>query len=270
MKKRTLQIIIIVISLIILLVYGWNLFRRLSHNRLVFVTSVEDYIPSETKSVVYFNRNYHLAQYFEHDTTNVYLLDPIKDYITYPLLITQFEKGEDLLLMRATKEQEEDIKNIFYKRIALFHTPKIKKVKDSELFFYSLPNNDFITLCFHKGVLAISKDYIKIENFVESTSKSVFFNTNNAQLNHYMLKTKENAAVSLFTHTNNSTFALSYLNKDSHIYLEGEYFGDLENDSLKLSYNEMNSLLQLDQHYTDSISWGERNKIQIWINKVEE
>lgn len=270
MKKRTIQIILIIISLIALLVYGWNLFRRLSHNRLVFVTSVEDYIPSETKSVVSFNRNYHLDQYFELDTTNVYLLNPIKDHITYPLLITQFKKGDDLLLMRATKEQEDEIKDIFYKKIALFHTPKVKKVGTSDLFFYSLPNNEFITLCFHKGVLAISKDYMKIENFVENTTASNFFDTDNQQLNHYMQKTRENAAVSLFIEAKNTTYALSYLSKDSLIYLEGEYFGYLESDSLKLSYNEMNSLLELEHHYTDSIAWSEKNKIQIWINKVEK
>lgn len=270
MKKRTLQIVIIIFSLIALLVYGWSLFRRLSHNRLVFVTSVENYVPSETKSVACFNRNYYLDQYFQLDTTNVYLLNPIKENITYPLLITQCKKGEDLLLMRATKEQEDEIKDIFYKKIALFHTPKVRKVGSSELLFYSLPNNEFITLCFHKGVLAISKDYMKIENFVENNTISNFFNTESEQLNHYMQKTKENAAVSLFIQENNTIFALSYLSKDSLIHLEGKYFGNLESDSLKLSYNEMNSLLQLEHHYTDSISWLENNKIQIWINNVEK
>lgn len=271
MMKRPLQIIFLVTLLILMLVYSWNLFHKISHNRLVFVTSVDDYIPSNVKTIINFNRNYNLDLYFELDTTNIYLLDPIKDNITYPLVVNKFEKGDDLLLMRATREQEAIIKKVFYEDIALFHTPKIKRVGEAELLFYSLPQNEFITICFYKGIVAISKDYIKVEQLVATDrTTSHLLNTSDYQINYDIQRIRDNASASLFTQWDSTIFALSYHKGDSLLFLEGEYFGKLEDDSLKISYNEINSLLNLNMHYTDSVSWNEKNKIQIWLNNVEE
>ena len=269
MNKNVLKIVILIALFISILVYGWGLLQKLSYNRLVFETNVYDHVPYNAKAVVNFSRNYHFEEYFELDTTNMYLLEPIKEFITYPLVIVKFEEGEDLLLMKATKEQEESIKQVFHDKIAPYHAPKVKKYENAELMFYSLPNNDFIISTFYRGIFAISKDYMQIQNFVTSNSPSNFFENSNAQQDNCIKKTRENAATSLFIHSDSTTFALTYHKKDSILHLEGEYFGKLQTDSLKMSYNEINHLLQLEGHYTDSVFWSETNKIQIWINKLD-
>lgn len=259
---------ILVVLFTTILVYGWGLFQKISYNRLVYTTSIYEHIPTDALAVINFSRNYHFEDYFELDTTNCYLLTPIKESITYPLAIVQFDKGEDLLLMKATKEQEGNIKNILHRIIAPVHAPKVKKAIDAELLFYSLPNSEFITATFYKGVLAISKDYVRIEQFVNRDIRSNFFDTDNDQMKFYTQKIRENEATSLFINTDSTLLAFAYHRRDSTMQLEGEYFGKLQTDSLKLSYNEMNHALRLTKHYTDSIDWLNENKLQVWINKL--
>lgn len=270
MNRRILQITIFLTLFISIFVYGWGLFQKLSYNRLVFESNIYDYISDDATSVVNFNRNYYFDEYFQLDSTNRYLLDPIKEEITYPLAIIQFEEGEDLLLMKATKEQEESIKKIFHQSIAPFHAPKVKKLGKAELMFYSLSNNEFIITTFYKGIFAISKNYIRIEELVNDRTTSTFFSSTDDVLNFYTRRLRENVATSFYSNVDSTTFALAYLKKDSTLKFEGEYFGKLKSDSLKLSYNEMNSILRLTDYYTDSIDWCEGNKIQIWINKLRQ
>ena len=118
MSKRTIKTILLFSALVFIVIYGRELFMSISHNKKVFETNISEYIPDSASVVIHFSRNYHFEEYFLIDSTNRFIIDPIKDYITYPILIVKGDSNNDLILARTTKDQESKVKKIMKSKIA--------------------------------------------------------------------------------------------------------------------------------------------------------
>lgn len=267
MGKHTFKIIFLGVLLSAVVGYSIILFQRINYNKTVLATNIYHYIPQQSDYIVSFNRNYHFEEYFELDSANNFIINAIHDHITLPLLILKKENSEkDVVLFRVTKDQEEQIKNILKSHIAPYHQPKKRKDKGCEVLFYPLPKNKFLIVMFNKGVVAMSLDYPQIESLIESQSEIV---ASNIQEYYYMERMNNTSPVSFFINCDSTFFALSYLYQKDNIIFEGKYSGKLCEDSILLSYNEINNLLRLSNHYTDSVIWKEDCNMKIQINKVK-
>lgn len=269
MKNRhAVKIIFLGILLSLAVVYSVILFQKISYNKTVLATNIYHFIPLQNNYIVSFNRDYHFEEYYELDSANSFIVNAIHDHITFPLLILKQEKPEeDIILSRVTKDQEEQIKEILKNNVAPYHQPKKRQEKENDIFFYPLPKNKFLIVMFNKGILAMSLDYSQIESFVANEKEMKDINT--AEY-HYMEKLGGTSPVNFFIKYDSTFFALSYLYQKDYITFEGKYSGKLCNDSIFLSYNEINNLLRLDTgYYTDSVIWKENCNLKIHINKVK-
>jgi len=271
MNRRVLKIFFIALLFLSALVYGIILFQTISHNRIVVGTDIYRFIPQQADYVVSFNRKYLFDEYFELDSTNSSLINAINDYITYPMLIVKNKSEDDLILCRVTKEQENQIKSVLENRIAPYQLPLKRKENDSDLYFYPLPENKFLIAILKNGVLALSMDYRRIDDFLHNSHSNQNLITGaDDQIIRYVKRNNDNSPISFFISADNTFFALSYVYTKDYINFDGKYFGKLRNDSVKLSYNEMNHLLRLNTHYTDSIVWEEDGDLKIYVNKVRQ
>lgn len=268
MNKAYIKNIFLVILFILACIYGVNLFQTISYNRRVLAIDIYKYIPKDADYIVNFNRNHHFEEYLSLDTTNTLILNALIDNITYPLLLIKEDQKDDLLLCKVTKEQEKQIKDILEHKIAPYHQPMKRKEDNQNIYFYSLPKNKFIVVSIQDGVLAISLDYLQIENFTQN--KEPFDNIsviNDKQINYQIEKIRANSPISFLIHNDSTIYSLAYSALDDRITLEGKYFGKLCCDSNRLSYNEMNHILRLESHYIDSINWEKDCSLKILINK---
>lgn len=243
----------------------------ISHNKKVYEADVYDFVPDDTDRIINFNRNYHFEEYFLIDSINKFIIDPIKDQITYPLVIVKGDSANDLILARATREQEDEIRKIMGNKIAPYHLPKSKMFEKHDLLFFSLPNNQFLTILFEDGIFAASVDYLQIEHLlINKTQKVENSEAVSENAKHYFKKTAETFPVTMAINKDSSEYVFNFGSTKGTLIFEGKYFGKLATDSVKLSYNEVNHLLRLDNHYTDSIEWEVNDRMKIWINQIKE
>ena len=241
----------------------------MSHNREVLATNIYQYVPQSADYVVSFGKQYLFDEYFALDSTNRSLIIELSDHITYPLLIVKYESDENLILYRVTKDQEKQVKNILENQIAPYHLPQRRVENDLDIYFYPLPENKFLIATFKNGVMALSTNYIRIEDFTRNNLLTENFIKSEKQAVRYVKNNNENFPIRFFITSGNTFFALSYVYTKDYINFEGKYFGQLEKDSIKLSYNEINHLLRLKNHYTDSVVWEEDSRLRILVNNAE-
>lgn len=270
MNRTFIKISLLVVLFLLACGYGISLFQTISYNRRVLATNIYDYIPHDADYVVNFSRNHHFEEYFVLDSTNSFIINAINENITYPLLIIKKKSEENLLLCRVTKEQEKQIKTIIENQIAPYHLPTKRKEDNRNIYFYSLPQNKFMVALLQDGVLAISLDYLQIEDFIHS-DRSIpnILIQENAQSNYFIQKTYESSPISFFINYDSTLYALSYSLIKENINIEGKYFGKQCADSIPISYNKINQLLKLDHHHTDSVIWENDCFLKIKINKTE-
>lgn len=225
MSNQKVKIVILFLLIIITIVGGYILYRRLEINKQSSDVNIYDYLPPSSAEVVNLNKSY--------DIDDIYLLYPsVKDLIallgdnySFPLVVSIFETQKILLVTKVTTQEFASIQKHIANDILSSFQVKNFKYKDVDIFLYSLPEDGFITCTFKKGIFAVSKNIKLIEDFIDTDPQNTFFSElySNQYLKERINKILASATVQLFKKTNNQLIVLDYsVNRDS-ILLDGFY-----------------------------------------------
>lgn len=271
MSKRSVKIVILFLLIIIVLVGGWNLFRKLEHNKESFSADIYHYLSPTAEAVIHINKEYSIQDTYVFYPSIKDLTDVFNGDYSLPIVILIYENGESVLLAKANHEQESDIKNFINSQMALPYSVKKRQYKDTELLFYTLKDGGFLICTFHKGIFAVSKDYKPIEKFIDSDSENTFFtNSKNKELIDKMIR---NTSVSIFHKLRDNLFIADYMIHKDSIKLEGYIIETtkIKPDSLRLDYSIIPYLISIpdslciDSYNLDTIN--ELARVKIFINK---
>lgn len=228
-KRQGVKIVILLILLLIGLVCGWYMYRRLNYNKQVFDTDIYACIPPGSKQVININREPYRDNLNIYEPDFDYLITPLSAVIGLPIIITADKDTNKTLLCKTNLEQEGSIKYILRKDIAPAFAPKVKLYKNQKIYFYSLPNNRFLLCTFYKGIFAASYSLKSIQEFINLDSENTFFSSiTNKEDEDVVYKIKHSSPISVFLKNNDNILALNYAaGKDSMIldgYILNRYY----------------------------------------------
>ncbi|WP_165025418.1 hypothetical protein [Dysgonomonas sp. ZJ279] len=221
LNKRNIKIVILLILMLIVIVCGWHMYQRLNQNKQFFDTDIYTCISPQAQKVIHISRNHSFDKLYQYNAGLKAIIEPLKEYISYPIIIYG-DKTDKILLMKLSKEQEIDIKNILETKIISAHPPKEIRYKDSILLLYSTSDNQFLVCTYHKGILALSKNYKLVTDFIDIDPQNTFFT--NYEDDNTIYKLKKKSPISLFIKENDNLFALDYTTDNDTIKLNGYLF----------------------------------------------
>jgi hypothetical protein len=176
MSAKRLIIISTTILLILLLsVGGIRLYNKLSYNKQAHTTDIYTFIPPDVAHIVRINNSQGLQDTHHYDSAFVYITDPLKKYVTYPMLFLSYS-GDQILMTKIIPEYEEDVKEIIGSQITSPPYAKERIYKDAKLLFYALPDGQFIVCSFHKGIFTIGRNYRLIEKVIDTQDNIYIYN----------------------------------------------------------------------------------------------
>lgn len=233
MTKRLIKIVILFILMIIIIVGGWLMYKRLEYNKQSYSTNIYDHIPAQTTEIFNINKEYNLKEVFTYDSAYTNLLNIIHNESSYPLILYKDSTDRRTLLLKIRKEEEQKIEDYIRENIALAYKPQIKEYNGNKIVLYPLSNDDFLVCTFHKGVFAASHSYKAILDFTETDSTRSFFAKTSKD--NIIEKTLTNAPVGLFLRTGDKITAFDYKTVNDTIKLNGYILnneGRIDKDSI--------------------------------------
>lgn len=271
MSKRNVKIVILFLLIVIVLIAGWSLYRRLEYNKQSFSANINDYISPLAEEVIYINKGYGIDEIYSLYPYTKELIDVFGGEYSPPIAILKYKNEESVLLAKASIDQELTIKDFIKNSISPYYPVKKRKYKDAEILFYSLPNNNFLICSFYKGIFAISKNYKPIEIFIDSDPENTFFsNENNKEIIERILA---NPSINIFTHIEQDMLAVNYTIHNDSITLAGYVLraNEIASDSVSPDYSVIPYMINIpDSLCIEDYTISEENKpisMKIFINK---
>lgn len=213
-KKNIAKIVILFFLIVAITGYGIYMYRNLSHNSRVYDANVYDYIPVHATQVLNINRDFDLRNSYAYDTTFRYLLNPLRDKIIYPIVISKNKEG-DLVTTRVNNEK--GVK-AYLESIDINSAPKTLKYKDTDIFIYSLKDGKFITCAFYKGLFIACKNYLLLQDVIDENGDSSFFSLLKETKGE---RIKHNTGVGIYFNEENKLLTLNMDVKDTGITFNG-------------------------------------------------
>lgn len=269
MKTQIYKIAIAIFVSAFLCVYGWRLFKKMEYDRLVYEVDIFSCLPLEVDRIVGFSKKHQLEEYYQIDTIHQEVLDELKPYVTYPLFLVKYKDGDNLLLAKATSDQQETIKSIFEETIAPYHQPRKEIIDDVDIWSYSFSNEEFAFVAFYKGVFMTSRSYKKIKKIVrESLFRKDIEEKESIEKKQYLRRIIKANSIGYFVADNEVDLVMSATIKKDSLIFKGAYFEVQKSDSMYWNYDYIENLLNIDSFCIDSIAPLEGNKIEMRLNKV--
>jgi hypothetical protein len=273
MDKRGIKIVILFVLIIAIIVVIRQLYNILEYNKQYSLTEIYDYASPQATSIINISREYNFEELYTFDSTLKGLIDILGDELPFPTMIARFSDNEKILITKVRRDQESEIKINIIENISYGYPAKERNYKNAKLLFYNLSDTSFLVCTFYKGIFAISENYRRIREFVDSDPDNTFFS--NEKDKEFITKIRNNAPVCLFIKSNdNSLLALEYHDKaqDKSIELAGYVLTDNEMDSINCVLTPY--LIQLpDSICIDDINVSVENKpamIKILLRKTTD
>ncbi len=173
--KRLIIISTTTILILLLTIGGIRLYNKLSYNKQAHTTDIYTFIPSDATHIVRINNSQGLQDTYHYDSAFVYITDPLKKYVTYPLFFLSYP-DDQLLMTKINPEYEEEAKEIIGSLITSPPYAKERTYKDAKLLFYALPDGQFIVCSFYKGIFVIGRNYKLIEKVIDTQDNIYIYN----------------------------------------------------------------------------------------------
>lgn len=208
------------------------MYKGLQTHKQYYNENIYDYIPSQACEVFHINREYNLHDLYVYDSALFHLVKIIDNQLHLPVIIARNSENKHLLLMRAGRDQAENIFRYIQQNIALHYPPRIKKYKDAEIEIYSLRNDEFLTCTFYKGLFFMSYNYKLVTDAIDTKPTTSFFlYTDNMQKVDDMLR---KAPLSIFIKLDENKMALEYRKLNDTIIMDGYTLDKQNSDSIKI------------------------------------
>lgn len=174
-SKQRIKIVILFIFLFVILLCGYYMYTRLHYNEETRKTDVYSHVSPQACEVIVVNSESNLSDLYRYNTEFENIIDSLSPDFMYPLLIVSYANESNLLLTKANKYQEENIKKRLQESFSSQLRPKVLHYKDYEILFYPLGGNDFWICTFHRGIFAISKEVQSIKECLDTDPENTFF-----------------------------------------------------------------------------------------------
>ncbi|MFT4223102.1 hypothetical protein [Dysgonomonas sp.] len=271
MRKQNIKIVILFLLIIIVLIGGWVLYRRIEYNKQSFSVNIHGYISPSAREVIYINKGYGIDEIYSLYPYTKELIEILNKKYSPPIIILKYDNNESILLTKANLEEEYEIKEFIEKKISSYFPAEKREYKGASILFYSLPDNSFLVCTFYKGIFAVSKDYKPIEIFIDSDPENTFFsNENNKELIDKMFSA---STINIFTKIEKNILAVNYTFQNDSITLDGYILsiGKINSDTINPNLSFIPYMINIpDSLCIDSSDVSENNKpslIKIFINK---
>jgi len=270
MTKQWVKIIILFILIIIIFIGGWFMYKRLEYKKESYDTNIYDYIPSQIEEVFNINKEYNLNDIYVYDSEYTFLVNALDKKYAYPLVLCKDNKDRKLLLVKIHKYEESEISDYIKSRIALPFQPEQREYKGEEIVIYPLHDDQFLVYAYFKGILAISKSYGLIEEFLDTEPEnSFFYSIGNVELIDRKIA---NNSISMFAKLGDKILALDYKAKNDIIDLQGYIFDKQKNLNALASYDLIPYLMTIPENLCiEGYEISEENNIpaiRIVLNKM--
>jgi hypothetical protein len=272
MAKQKIKIVILFILIITILIGVWRFYHKLEYNKQSFSVDIYGYVSPQAIHVININREYNLDKLYLFDPSLRNLTEVLGDNPAFPVIISEFPDNERILITRAGRDRETEIKDYIQTYIAPYFLPKERKYRDAAILFYALPEDKFLICTFYKGIFAVSRNYKPIEVFIDSDPENTFFS--DEKNTEFITKIRNSNPVCIFAKTNDNTLALDYSAQNDSILLSGYILDNRQNAkeySISADYNLIPYLIRFpDGLCIDSIDVREESKpvnIKIYLNK---
>lgn len=217
MIKRGIKIVILFVLLLIILAGGGYMYKKLEYNKQTYAVSLYDYVSPNAVEVINVNKDYDFEKLYLYNPSLSNLINPLAEYISYPLILSRCNNGKDILICKIKNENV--INKEFLSKFFLPFPPHHRKYKNADILLYSLADDDFFVLASYKGMIMASKSYQAIEDFIDTDPENTFFSIEkNKKLITDMLK---NSHVSMYVKMSEDMLAVNYMSDKDTIRLEG-------------------------------------------------
>jgi len=144
--KKYLKVGIIGFFILLILISGIVMLRKLTHDKQVFEEDLYAYIPAETSSLFQINKQKDIKLFSSYFQEIKPVLLSISPYITYPLLISSCN-NYPCIVAKVTIEQEQAIGKILMYYIRHFLRKK-EYIKEHGFYFIREQIISFLPVCF--------------------------------------------------------------------------------------------------------------------------
>lgn len=271
MRKQNIKIVILFLLIIIVLIVGWVLYRRIEYNKQSFSVNIYGYISPSAQEVIHINKGYNINEIYSLYPYTKELIEILNKKYSLPIIILKYENNESILLTKASLGEKSEIKEFIEKNISSYFPAEKREYKGAEVLFYSLSDNSFLVCTFYKGIFAVSKNYKPIEIFIDSDPENTFFSDEkNKEL---ISKMHSSSTINIFTKTDKNILAVNYTFHNDSITLDGHIFSlnKINSDTVSPDFSFIPYMINIpDSLCIDSCNISENNKpasIKIFINK---
>lgn len=258
--KRTIKGIILFILLLVLVIIGIRMYRQIRDNRQNYNTDIYNCLPEHASQVINIGRNYHLEDVFYYDSAFSFLPRLIKQ-LSFPILIAKVD-NDYLLLSRITNNQYESINDIFKEDISTA-SPKVLTYNGTDILFYPMPHQEFVTCSMWKGIFILGTDYKMVETFMAKNNSEPFFYGYDSQILSHIAS---NSPISLYIKNDKDLLAMDYAFRNDSLFLNGYILGNrvntnrYQNDSLTIFNNKFRTNIKTDSLGNDIVISALLNK----------
>jgi hypothetical protein len=246
------------------------MYTNLEYNRQSFTTDIYDYIPTQAYETIIINKEYKIDQLCSYEPEVKSLIETVPNNISYPVVICKSIDNKNALIIKAKKNESENITNHIKNNISLSYPPLIKNYKDKSIQIYNLSGDNFLIYTIHKGIIIISNSYQLTQDILDTDPENTFFSNDIYAQEIKDIREKSNIAI-FFKH-NQNLFAFDYNTANDTICLEGHLLLKNEADSMLFRKENMLSILNIPDSlcssFSNSISGYTPPLIQIKLNKM--
>lgn len=264
--KKIILFSLALILISILAIGGIRLYKRLGESKLAHETDIYTFIPAGAKEVIRINSTQGLQEYYHCDSTFMYLAEPLKKHVTFPLFIIRYNEGQ-LLMTKINPEYEDEIKGIIGSEITSPPYAKKRMYGDAELSFYGTADNQFVACCFYRGVFMIGKNYKLIERVFDSRGSTFF---DDGQIKEIQRNIRHKYPSDIFSQSDSLSYALGL-----NVYADTLVFEGIAiiRDSIGTDIRQL--ITPADTTYyeviqTDTLHTGNAISVKIHLNKKPE
>lgn len=176
--QRILKIGILLALLALIIAGGIYMFQNLIYRRIAHNSEITRYVP-DAQRMIKINTPQGLYNVATYNMFAAEVADPLKKYINYPFYITDFGNNQ-LIIAKTQPGSDEKIRQTLLNQISHAPYPKEERYGNIPLFFYALPDGQFLTCAFNEGIIGISKDYKLVEKMLDTT-RTAFFDDGKAE-----------------------------------------------------------------------------------------
>lgn len=218
--KRFLKIGTVVFFILLILISGLIMLRKLNHDKQVFDEDLYAYVPSGISGIFQINKAKDVKPFSKYFSEIKPVLLSIDSFVTYPLLMVSDTSNNLYIVAKVTEEQERTIKSIFSDSIFSAFPPKTRIYKGATIFFYPSTDNRFFACMFYNGIFVGGYNYDLLERIIDTERDKGFFADNS--LKSLVKEIKPNYSANLLFKENNSFSVFNgNFNKQGNLELSG-------------------------------------------------